>query len=50
MLSRLESHIFRGEPALVDVPRLDLEGDSKELDDCVDEDAFSSADDEEDIM
>ena len=49
-LSRLESHIFRGEPALVDVPPLDLEGDSEELDDCVDEDAFSSVDDEEDIL
>ena len=46
-LSRLESHIFRGEPALSDATSLDLEGDSKELDDCVDEDAFSSADDEE---
>ena len=44
-LSRLESHIFRGEPALADAPAPDLEGDSKELDDCVDEDAFSSTDD-----
>ena len=31
---RLESHIYRGEPALVDAPRPDLEGDSEELDDC----------------
>ena len=49
-LSRLESHIYRGEPALVDAPPPDLEGDSEELDDCVDEDAFSSTDDEEDIV
>ena len=49
-LSRFESHIFRGEPSLVDVPPPDLEGDSELLDDCVDEDAFSSADDEENIM
>ena len=47
-LSRLESHIFRGEPALADATSPDLEGDSEELDDCVNEDAFSSADDEED--
>ena len=40
-LSRLESHIYRGEPALGDAPPLNLEGDSEELDDCVDEDAFS---------
>ena len=49
-LSRLESHIYQGEPALVDAPPPDLEGDSEELDDCVDEESFSSADDEEDIM
>ena len=49
-LSRLESRIFQGEPALADAPTPDLEGDSKELDDCVDEDAFSSADDEEDAV
>ena len=49
MLSRLESHIYRGEPALGDAPPPDLEGDSEELDDCVDEDAFSSTDDEGDI-
>ena len=40
-LSRLESHILRGEPAVVDDPSLDLEGNSDELDNCVDEDAFS---------
>ena len=28
----------------------DLEGDSEELDDCVDEDAFSSADDDDDAV
>ena len=49
-LSRLEIHIFRGEPALVDATSPDLEGDSEELDDCVDEDAFSSADDNEDAV
>ena len=42
--------MFRGEPALVDAPFPDLEGDSEELDGCVDEDAFSSTDDEEGIM
>ena len=47
-LSRLESHILRGEPAVIDDPPPDLEGDSDELDDCVDEDAFSSAEEEED--
>ena len=46
-LSRLESHIFQGEPALADATSPDLESDSEELDDYVDEDAFSSADDEE---
>ena len=49
-LSKLESHMFRGEPALVDAPPPDLEGDSEELYDCVDEDAFSSTDDEKDIV
>ena len=49
-LSRLESHIFRGEPALAYATSPDLEGDSEELDGCVDEDAFSSADDEEDAV
>ena len=47
-LSRLESHILRGEPAVIDDPPSDLEGDSDKLDDCVDEDAFSSAKEEED--
>ena len=42
MLSKLESHILRGEPVVVNDPPPDLEGDSNELDDCVDEDAFSS--------
>ena len=46
-LSRLESHIFQGEPAMADATSPDLEGDSEELDDCVDEDAFSSAEDED---
>ena len=50
MLSRLESHIFQGEPALAYATSYDLEGDSEELDDCVDEDAFSSTDDEEDAV
>ena len=50
MLSRLESYIYRGEPALVDAPYPDLEGDLEELDDCVDEDAFSSAKYEENIV
>ena len=49
-LSRLESHIFRGESALADAMCPDLEGDSEELDDCIDEDAFSSADDEDDVV
>ena len=40
-ISRLESHIYQGEPALGDAPPPDLEGDSEELDHCVDEDAFS---------
>ena len=48
-LSRLESHIYHGEPAVGDAPPPDLEGDSEELDDCVDEDAFSSIDDGEDV-
>ena len=42
MLSKLESHILRGEPVVVNDPCPDLEGDSDELDDYVDEDAFSS--------
>ena len=49
-LSRLESHIFRGEPAFADATSPDLEGDSDELDDYVDEDAFSSTDDEDDAV
>ena len=47
-LSRLESHIFQGEPAMADATSPDLEGDLEELDDCVDEDAFSSDEDEGD--
>ena len=47
-ISRLESHIFQGEPAMGDATSLYLEGDSEELDDCVDEDAFSSDEDEDD--
>ena len=47
-LSRLESHILRGEPTVVDDPPPNLEGDSDELDDCVDEDAFSSTEEDED--
>ena len=48
-LMRLESHMFQGEPAMADATSPDLEGDSEELDDCVDEDAFSSAEDEDDV-
>ena len=48
-LLRLESHIFQGEPAMADAASPDLEGDSEELDDYVDEDAFSSAEDEDDV-
>ena len=47
MLSRLESHILRGDTTIGDDPLLDLDGDFEELDDCVDEDAFSSNDDGE---
>ena len=46
--SRLESYILRGEPAVIDDPPPDLEGDSDELDDYVNEDAFSSTEEEED--
>ena len=50
ILSRLESHIYRGEPAVGDAPPPpDLDGDSEELDNYVDEDAFSSTDDRGDI-
>ena len=48
-LSRLESHIYRGEPTIEDAPPPELEGKYEELDDCVDEDTFSSTDDGEDI-
>ena len=48
-LSRLESPIYRGEPVMGDDPPPDLEGDSDDLDDCVDEDTFSSIDDGEDV-
>ena len=48
-LSRLESHILRGETAVGDDLPPDLEGASNELDDCVDEDTFSSTDDGEDV-
>ena len=48
-LSRHESHNYPGEPAVGDDPPPDLEGDSDDLDDCVDEDAFSSTDDGEDV-
>ena len=41
-LSKIKSHILRGEPIVVDDPYLDLEGDFDELDDCVDEDSFYS--------
>ena len=41
-----EVHILRGEPFAVEGPPPNLEGDSDELDDYVDEDAFST--DEED--
>ena len=48
-LFRHESHILRGDTTVGDDPPPDLEGDSDDLDDCVDEDAFSSTDDGEDI-
>ena len=41
MLER-EVHILLGEPSDVEGPPLNLEGDSDELDDYVDEDAFST--------
>ena len=34
---------------MADATSPDLEGDSEELDDCVDEDAFSSVEDEDDV-
>ena len=49
MLSRLESHILRGESVVGDDLPPNLEEESGELDDCVDEDAFSSTDDGEDV-
>ena len=48
-LSRLESHIFQGEPAMEDATSPDMEGESEELDDCVNEDAFSSSEDGHDV-
>ena len=48
-LSRLKSHILRGETTVGDDLPPDLEGDSDELDDCVDEDVFSSTKEEEDV-
>ena len=48
-LSRLQSHILRGEPAVVDDLPPDLEGGFDEMDDCVDEDAFPSTEEEEDV-
>ena len=48
-LLRLESHIFQGVSAMADATSPDLEGDSEELDDCVDEDTFSSTEDEDDV-
>ena len=45
----LESHIYRGESTVGDDPPPDLERDSDELNDCVDEDAFSSTNDGEDV-
>ena len=48
-LSRLENHILRGETAAGDDLPPDLEKDSDELDDFVDEDAFSSIEEEEDV-
>ena len=48
-LSRLESHILQGETVIGDDLPLDLDEASDELDDCVDEDTFSSTDDGEDV-
>ena len=48
-LSKLESHIYQAEPTVGDAPPPDLEGDSEELDDCIDEDAFSLTNDGEDV-
>ena len=48
-ISKLESHILRGDTTVGDDPPPDLEEDSDELDDCVDEDTFSSTDDGENV-
>ena len=48
-LSRLASHILRGETVVGDDLPPNWEGESDELYDCVDEDAFSSTEEEEDI-
>ena len=48
-ISKLESHILRGETAVGDDIPLDLKRDSDELDDCVDEDTLSSTEEEEDV-
>ena len=48
-LSRLESHILRGETTVGDDLPPNLERDSDELDDCVDEDVFSLTEGEEDV-
>ena len=48
-LSRLESHILRGDTTVGDDLPPDLERASDELDDYVDEDAFSTTDDGEDV-
>ena len=53
-LKRMERRIkgwfkcIMGEPTMADATSPYLKGDSEELDDCVDEDAFSSAEDEDD--
>ena len=46
MLER-EVHILRGEPSVVEGPPPNLEGDSYELDEYVEEDAFFSTDEED---
>ena len=48
-LSKLESHILRGETAVGDDLPPDLERDFDELDDCKDEDVFSSTEEKEDV-
>ena len=49
-LSRLESHILRGDTTVGDDLPPDLGEDFDELDDYVDEDAFSSTDDGENVQ